>query len=114
MLQAVGGQHAEAQVYRVGELHALAHADVRLDAVVELLDVDVQTRDQMRADDLVAVDLEMGDVVAGEVRADVAQRLQQRPRGGDVALARAAHTDIISSSGAGRFSWSQGMQLLEK
>ena len=83
---------------------------MRLDAVVELLDVDVQTRDQVRADDLVAVDLEMGDVVAGEVRAEVAQRLEQRPCGGDVAHC----AGIISSSGAGRFSWSQGMQLSAK
>ena len=104
VLQAVGGQHAEAQVHRVGDPDALVQADVRLDAVVELLNVDVEPGDQVRAHHLVAADLKVRDVVAGEVRAVVAQRLEQRACRGDV-----AHTGIISS-GPGTFSWSQGMQ----
>ena len=68
VLQAVGGQHAEAQVHGVGDPDALVQADVRLDAVVELLDVDVEPGDQVRAHDLVAVHFQVGDVVAGEVR----------------------------------------------
>ena len=80
-----------------------------LDAVVELVDVHVEAGDQVRAHDLVPVDLQMGDVVAGEMRAGGAQRLEQRAGGGDV-----AHAGIISSSGAGTFSWWQGMQLSAK
>ena len=109
VLQAVGGQHAEAQVHGVGDPHALVQADVRLDAVVDLLDVHVQAGDQVRAYDLVAADFEVGDVVAGEMRPVGAQRLEQGACGGDV-----AHAGIISSSGAGMFSWWQGMQLLAK
>ena len=109
VLQAVGGQHAEAQVHGVSDPHALVQADVRLDAIVDLLDIHVQTGDKVRAYDLVAVDLKMGDVVAGEVRAGGAQRLEQGACRGDV-----AHAGIISSSGAGMFSWWQGMQLLAK
>ena len=54
VLQALRGQHPEAQVHGVGDPDALAQADVRLDAVVELLDVDVEAGHQVRADDLVA------------------------------------------------------------
>ena len=71
-----------------------------LDAVVDLLDIHFQPGNQVCAYDLVAADLEVGDVVAGEVRAVAAQRLEQCACGGDV-----AHADIISSSGAGLFSW---------
>ncbi len=109
VLQAVGGQHAEAQVYGVGDPDALVQADVGLDAVVDLLDVHVQAGDEVRAHDLVAAHLKMGDVVAGEVRPVAAQRFEQRACGRYV-----AHAGIISSSGAGMFSWWQGMQLSAK
>ena len=63
---------------------------MRLDAVLELVDVDFEARHEVRTDDLVAVDLQVGDVVAGDVAAEVAEAGEQLARGLDL-LRRRAH-----------------------
>ena len=69
---------------------SLFEVDVRLDAVVELVDVDLEAGHEVRADDLVAVHLEVGDVVAADVTAEVAEAGEQLARGLDL-LRRRAH-----------------------
>ncbi len=115
LLQALRGQHAEAQVDGLGEAHALVHVDPGLDAVVELVDVDLQAGDEVRADDLVAVHLEVGDVVALDVAAEVSETGEQLTGGLDLVLRRRAHsaTAAISPS-VGRLAWSQQAQLSPK
>ncbi len=108
------GQHAEAEVDGLGEARALLQVDVRLDAVVELVDVDLEAGDEVRPDDLVAVHLEVGDVIALHVAAEVAEAGEQLA-GGLHLLRRRAHASTpASSSMSGAFSWSQGTQWLAK
>ena len=113
-LQTLLGQHAEAEVDGLGDPHAPLQVDVRLDAVVELVDVDLEAGDEVGADDLVAVDLEMGDVVAGDVPAEVAEAGQQLARGLDLLWRRAHVTAPAISSASGWFAWSHGMQWSPK
>jgi len=88
VLQALLGQHPEAEMDGLGDTGTRFDTDVDLDAVVELLGIDLQARHQVGADDLVAVDLEMGHIVAADVGAEGAEAGEQFARRLDLLLRR--------------------------
>jgi hypothetical protein len=114
VLEALGGQHAEAQVYGIGDPPALAHADPGLDALIDLVDVDLEAGDQVRADDLAAVHLQVRDVVALDV-AGAAEAGEQLARRLDLVRGGGAHQDTAAiSASSGSFSCPQVPHLSPK
>ncbi len=93
----------------------LVQVDPGLDALVQLVHVDLQAGDEVRADDLVAVHLEVGDVVALEVTSEIAETGEQIAGGLCLFLRRGAHSPTTAiSSTVGRLVWSQLAQLSPK
>ena len=128
----VAGQQPEAHVHRLGEPDAVLDGDVRLDAVLDLGRLDLETGDKVGADDLVAVDLEVRHVVAPGVTAEFGDRVEQAPSQVDGAHIGSfppplpsppqPHSDgelcpamaSPTSPASGMLVWSQGMQRCSK